>query len=284
MWKYLLFSMALLGLGGFLAPSCAHPPAKVSDRGAPRWHERPTSAPRACFLLHELGVGPVVRAPFEGCAIRVTPASTFKIPHALAALDAGVLTPDEVFRYDGSPWPHESYRRDQTLATAIRYSVVWYFQELARRLGPARELEYLAKLDYGNRDISGGLTSFWLYESLSISPDEEEKFLLRLYQDELPVAHAAEEVVRRALVQPVGMIVNATGAHPFAQPWPAGTVVSAKTGSGTQPNRPDVRWLVGHVRRGTRAWIFVSNVVGEDLAPLAAVDLAARSLKRAGVL
>src|SRR5690348_9455551 len=48
-------------------------------------------AGRRCFLLHELGVGEIVRAPAEGCSTRVTPASTFKIAHALAGLDAGVL-------------------------------------------------------------------------------------------------------------------------------------------------------------------------------------------------
>ena len=244
----------------------------------------PPAALRACFLLDEIGVGRVVRAPAEGCAVRTTPASTFKIPHALAALDAKVVTPDEVFRYDGRPWPHPSYRHDQTLASALRNSVLWYFQELARRLGPAREGEYLARFDYGNRDISSGLESFWLYESLAISPEEQEKFLLRLYQDTLPVGHETQELVRRALVQPAGSVVNAVGEHPFARPWPPGTVLSAKTGSGSQPNLPDVRWLVGHVRRGPRAWIFVSNVVGPDLPPLAAVDQAAAALKQAGVL
>jgi beta-lactamase class D len=222
---------------------------------------------RSCFLLYELGVGRVARQPSEGCAVRVTPASTFKIPHALAALDAGVVRADEVFKYDGRPRRHESYRHDQTLASAIRNSVLWYFQELAGRLGPRRELEYLKKLEYGNADISSGLKTFWLYESLRISPEEQERFLVRLFEDALPVARAAQQVVREALVQPPGRVVNATGEHPFAQPWPAGTVVSAKTGSGSHPNQPDVRWLVGHVRRGKRAWIFVSNVVGDGLPP-----------------
>jgi beta-lactamase class D len=212
--------------------------------------------------------------------------STFKVAHALAALDAGVLSgPDEVIRYDGSDWEAASARHDHTLATAMRDSVVWYFQRIAERLGSAREAEYLRKLDYGNADSSSHLTSFWLYESLLISPEEQERFLERLFEDALPISHEAQEIVRRILVQPAGSVVNATGAHPLAAPWPQGTVVSAKTGSsGSEPGRPDVRWLVGHVRRGTRSWIFVSNVVGADLPPSAAIDLAARSLREAGVL
>lgn len=214
----------------------------------------------------------------------MTPASTFKIPHALAALDAGVVDPTEVFPYDGRPLPYESWRREQTLATAIHQSVVWYFQKLARRLGTERERAYLVKLDYGNADPSSGLETFWLYQSLQISPDEQGRFLQRLYEDALPVTRRAQRVVRDLLVQPEGAIVNAIGTHSFATPWPAGTVVSAKTGSASEPGRPDVRWLVGHVRRGSRSWIFVSNVVGDSLAPSAALDLAASSLKKAGVL
>jgi beta-lactamase class D len=267
---------------GLAALGCAHPPA--SPASAPVDRAAAPAAARACFLLYELGVGRVVREPSEGCTIRVTPASTFKIPHALAALDAGVVTADEVFRYDGRPSPHASYRRDQTLASAVQSSVLWYFQTLAERLGPERERTYLAKFDYGNQDISGGLTTFWLYQSLAISPEEQERFLVRLFQDELPIDRKAQAILRKVLVQPTGLVVNATGQHPFAQPWPAGAVVAAKTGSAAGRDRPDVRWLVGQVRRDRRAWIFVSNVVGPGLPPLAAVDLAATSLKRAGVL
>jgi beta-lactamase class D len=211
--------------------------------------------------------------------------STFKIPHALAALDAGVLTgADEVIRYDGRAEDADSARRDHTLATAMKHSVVWYFQRIAERLGSAREADYLNRLDYGNADSSSHLTSFWLYESLLVSPEEQQRFLVRLYEDTLPVSHEAQATVRRILIQARGSVTNAAGTHPFAPPWPEGTVVSAKTGSGSRPDRPDVRWLVGNVTRRGRSWIFVSSVVGDGLAPLAAIDLAARSLKAAGVL
>src|SRR5882672_11274171 len=79
---------------------------------------------KECFLLHEIGVGEVRRSPATVCAERLTPASTFKIPHALAALDAGVVSgPDHVFKWDGVPCAYESWRRDHTLASAMRNSV-----------------------------------------------------------------------------------------------------------------------------------------------------------------
>jgi beta-lactamase class D len=82
-------------------------------------------------LLYELGVGEVRRSPSDACGTRVTPASTFKIPHALAALDSGVLAgPDATLTYDGSPDIPSAWKRDHTLASAMRYSVVWYFRSL----------------------------------------------------------------------------------------------------------------------------------------------------------
>jgi beta-lactamase class D len=228
-----------------------------------------------------MGKGEVRRSPAEACGARISPASTFKIPHAIAALDSAVLAgPNVTFRYDGNPDEPDTWKRDHTLATALRYSVVWYFQRIATLLGPERERAYLDRLDYGNRDMSGGLTTFWLDESLRISPDEQERFLVRLYGDDLPVSRQSLRAVREMLVQPAGVVVNASGEHPFAAPWPAGAVVSGKTGSGD-----GLSWLVGHVQRETRAWVFVSCVVGpQGPYAVSAIDLAAAALREARVL
>jgi len=237
-----------------------------------------------CFLLQE-GGGAVTRGPDRGCDRRVTPASTFKIPHALAALDAGVLEgPDALLRWDGRDRGVPDWNRDHTLASALRHSVVWYFQEVARELGMARERAYLEKLSYGNADPSSGLTSFWLGGSLRVSPAEQLELLRRLFAGELPVSAASQRALVEMLRQPEGRVVNARGEHPFAAPWPPGTRVEAKTGRATEPDGLDVSWLVGRVRRGDRAWIFVSCVAGRALPPLAATDQAAAELARAGVL
>jgi beta-lactamase class D len=254
---------------------------RTSDRSGPA-----EAGHHGCFLLYEIGVGEVRRNPSDTCATRVAPQSTFKVPHALAALDAGVVTDaDTLIKYDGHAVDFPAWGRDHTLASAMRFSVVWYFQEIARRLGMERERAYLERFHYGNQDPSGGLTTFWLGQSLAISPEEQQRFLLDLYGDKLRASPAAVATVKRILVQPAGVIVNALGEHPFAAPWPRDAAVSAKTGSGTAGGGRAVRWLIGHVRRGPRAWIFVSNVVGDgDTPALAAVDQAERALQDAGVL
>ena len=238
-----------------------------------------------CFILHEIGKGRTRRNPSATCDLRVAPQSTFKIPHALAALDAGVISEREVLRYDGRDVDFPLWRHDQTLATALRSSVVWYFQELARRLGLERERKYLDQFAYGNRDATGGLTRFWLGSSLMISPDEQEQFLLKLFTKTLPISDRASDIVRRLLIQPSGQITNASGSLPLGASWNSDTTVTAKTGAGSTGDGRAVRWLVGHVRRGQRAWIFVSNVVGStDLSRTAAIDQAGRALVEEGVL
>ena len=93
------------------------------------------------------------------------------------------------------------------------------------------------------------------------------------------------EQVRAMLVQPAGAVVNAMGEHPFDNPWPADVIVSAKTGSVTDRSGRAVRWLVGHVKRSNRSFVFVSGAIGStDLEVNAAIDLAARSLRDAHVL
>jgi beta-lactamase class D len=270
---------------------CAVLPARVrggSSLAGPVATPGATETPLtgACFLLHEIGGGAVRREPSSACQWRVTPASTFKIAHALAALDAGIVSgPDARFKYDGRPVPFESWNRDHTLASAMCHSVVWYFQRLAEALGIEREREYLQKFAYGNADPGDDLTTFWLGGPLLISPDEQLTFLLRFYQDSLPVKRETMRMVRRMLVQPKDRVVSARGERSFGAPWPEGTVLGAKTGSATDRSGRQVRWLLGRVSRGRRSWIFVSCVIGSaDLAADAAVDLAASALHEESVL
>jgi beta-lactamase class D len=62
----------------------------------------------------------------------------------LIGLETGVI-PDEnhVIRWDGTKHEIESWNRDHTLKTAIQNSVVWYYQELARRVGNERMQSYI---------------------------------------------------------------------------------------------------------------------------------------------
>jgi beta-lactamase class D len=241
---------------------------------------------QSCFLLYEIGVGELLRDPAEACGTAVSPGATFKIPHALAALESGVITDaGQSLQFDGTgQWP-ESARRDHTLASAMQHSVTWYFEAIAAKLGLERERIYLQLYDYGNKDPGRDLRSFWSGGSLRITPEQQLDFLFRFYQGELQASSASMTAVRQMLVQPAGVIVTAAGERTFGSPWPEGAVVSAQAGNTVDRSGRHVRWLVGHVARDERALLFISCVIGAaGLDDNAAIDLAAKSLRGAEVL
>ena len=75
---------------------------------------------------------------------RLSPCSTFKIYNSLIGLETGVLDQEDVYAVqmerDAILFPLLEPR--SYLASATRESVVWYFQELAARIGPERMREY----------------------------------------------------------------------------------------------------------------------------------------------
>lgn len=177
-------------------------------------------------------------------ATRFLPASTFKIPHALFALDAGIVRDEfQVFRWDGTKHDIESWNRDQDLRSSMRNSTVWVYQQFARELGEARERDYLRKAAYGNADPSGGLETFWLSGNLRISAEEQVEFLQRLYRNELPF-----RVEHQRLVKDV-MIVEA------GRNW----ILRAKTGWAARA-KPQVGWWVGWVEWPDGPVFFALNI------------------------
>ena len=174
---------------------------------------------------------------------RFLPASTFKIPNALIGLEVGSISDEnEVFHWDGKPKLRPQWERDQTLATGMRESVVWMFQEVARRTGKPSMREWLDRLGYGNHDMSGGIDQFWLQGGLRISAREQVELLYKLAEGRLPMTQRAQRLVRDALV------VEKTRDH----------TLYAKTG--TTGGKDPVAWWVGWIeKKGRPIAVFAMN-------------------------
>ncbi len=179
------------------------------------------------------------------CATRLSPASTFKIPNSLIGLETGVI-PDEhyVIRWDGVRRWSADWNRDHDLASAIKFSVVWYYQELARRVGPERMRHWVDTLHYGNTDISGGIDKFWLGSSLRISPDEQVAFLNRLRKNAVPFSSRSIAIVKRIILQDSGN----------------GWTLRGKTGLADFDSTSLVGWYVGWVEREGGAFVFANCI------------------------
>jgi beta-lactamase class D OXA-2 len=193
---------------------------------------------------------------------RYFPASTFKVPHTLFALDAGIVRDEfQVFAWDGVRREIASWNQGQDLRSSMRNSVVWVYQQIARGIGEEGERRYLRKIDYGNADPSGGVDSFWLDGKLKISAYEQLAFLRRLYRNELPF-----RVEHQRLVKDI-MIVEA------GRDW----ILRAKTGWVPQVD-PQVGWWVGWVEQPEGPVFFALNMEmpnrGEDIPKREAIGRA----------
>lgn len=151
------------------------------------------------------------------------PWSTFKIPNLVIALETGAAqsleaqlpwNPDQ--RPPAEYWP-ENWRQDQTLRSAFVRSSAWAFQDLALVIGSDAYQEILPAWSYGDAEVADGSDTFWLDQTLEISPREQVDFLDRLLNRELGVSEAslaALEGVSLAGQRPDGELHGKTGAGP----------------------------------------------------------------------
>ncbi len=92
-----------------------------------------------------------------------SPASTYKICNSLIGLETGVIKDENfVISWDSITRQNPKWNSDYDLKTAFKNSTVWYYQELARRVGGQQMKYWLDKANYGNADTSGGIDKFWL--------------------------------------------------------------------------------------------------------------------------
>lgn len=257
---------ALFALTLVLFAACAARPEVKLEAERQAEVEQLFAGTEGCFLLYNLRT-----KSFEStfnkkyCYERSAPASTFKVPLAVMAADAGLVKSESIpFKWDGKDKGLQVWNADQTAASWIKNSAIWVSQGLTKKLGRKKVTAYLKKFSYGNRDFSGDLDAAWLTpapffeggrreprNSLKISPFEQVDFLEALWRDELPVAKPAQALARSLL--------RLEEAHGFA--------LSGKTGSGYVGREADRRlgWFVAHVAGNGKEYLAVTRF--EDREP-----------------
>jgi beta-lactamase class D len=175
------------------------------------------------------------------------PASTFKIPNSVIALETRVVgDPDkDIFKWDGVVRSIEAWNKDHTLRSAIAASAVPVYQEIARRIGLERMARYVDLLEYGNRNIGGGIDQFWLTGDLRIDPVQQVDFVDRLRRGALLVSKRSQDLVRDIL--PVTKVGD--------------SIIRAKSGLlGAEIGKPSLGWLVGWAEKGEASTVFALNL------------------------
>lgn len=231
-------------------------------------HAAPARARTICTIAADAASGRVLIEQ-GACGDRYTPASTFKIAISLMGFDAGILqdenTPVWNFQPGYPDWGGEQWRKPATPARWIEYSIVWYSQQIAKRLGQARFQEYTSKFHFGNEDVSGepgknnGTQGAWIISSLRISPREQVEFMRKIVNRQLPVKARAYDMTTRIL--DLGAIAD--GWHLYG-----------KTGTGSpgndghyDPSRA-YGWFVGWMEKDGRKVAFARLIQdAEKLSP-----------------
>jgi len=75
----------------------------------------PPGSAGECVIVAPLDGGPETVVGGDECDRRTLPASTFKIPHALIALDTGVVSDSTTMKWDGTKQDFPVWERDHTL-------------------------------------------------------------------------------------------------------------------------------------------------------------------------
>lgn len=224
----------------------------------------PSIAKTQCSLLTDAATGAVLSRSGD-CDTPMTPASTFKVPLAVMGYDSGILMdadrPAWDFQEGYADWM-ENWKTTVTPRDWLDKSVVWYSQELTKKLGYQKFQAYVDAFDYGNKDLAGdagkdnGLTHAWLGSSLKITPLEQAQFLDKLINRKLGVSDQAYQFTAEA-------IQKVTLAN--------GWVVSGKTGTSRRTNadgtsdadQRQLGWYIGWAEKDARKVIFVHLVVDE---------------------
>jgi len=243
-----------LGLG-FIAlffVACSPNNVKVDDSLKKYFDEHQV---KGTFGLFDNGAGKFViydLSRFKDSAY--SPASTFKIVNSLIGIETGRIVNEKmVIKWDGKVRTlfngdtMTAWNKDLTMEEAFKVSAVPYYQEVARRIGKDTMQHWLDSLKYGNHTIGGRVDTFWLDNSLKITPDEELGVVKRLYFGQLPFQKRTQEIVKKVMLQESN----------------ANYKLSYKSGLTHRENGNTLGWIVGWIEENNHPCFFVLNVEGD---------------------
>lgn len=175
------------------------------------------------------------------------PASTFKIINSLIFLETeAIKDADEIIEWDGVVRFYDMWNQDQTLRSAFKYSAVWFYQELARKVGEEKMQHYVDACNYGNKNIGGGIDRFWLDGDIRITPYQQIEFLVNFYEHKLPFSERTYEIVKDIFIK------DKTDEY----------TLRGKTGWAIR-FKPQTGWFVGYLERDENVYFFATQIAIE---------------------
>ena len=197
------------------------------------------------FVLYDLEDDAWSIHNMEHATLRVAPNSTYKIYDALFGLEEDIITPENSFiAWNGETYPFEAWNADQTLQSAMNSSVNWYFESVDKQLGAAAISNYIQEIGYGNENMSGDFSTYWMESSLKISPIEQVELLTRLQNNSFGFALENINAVKDAIR------LSSSDAGTFY----------GKTGTGRVDGQDVNGWFIGYIETADNTYFFATNI------------------------
>ena len=197
------------------------------------------------FVLYDLRNDVWSIHDIKHATLRVAPDSTYKIYDALFGLEEGVITPQDSFiAWNGENYPFEAWNADQTLQSAMASSVNWYFQSVDEQLGTTSVYDYIKEIGYGNKNMSGDFSTYWMESSLKISPIEQVELLTQLQNNNFGFAPENINAVKDSIC------LSSSDAGTFY----------GKTGTGRVDGQDVNGWFIGYIETADNTYFFATNI------------------------
>ena len=200
---------------------------------------------KGSILIYDLQKDQYYSNDFEWAEKGRLPASTYKIPNSIIALETGVIESDTtLFKWDGAKRSMSVWEQDLSFKEALQVSCVPCYQEVARKIGVDKMKNYLERLQYGKMSIdSSTLDLFWLVGDSKINQFEQIDFLSRLSQSKLPISKRTDTIIKNMLV------LKQDEYH----------TLRGKTGWAIREGENN-GWFVGYVQSEEKVYVFATNI------------------------
>jgi beta-lactamase class D len=232
------FRLLLISFFVLVLSSCSVNHAKI-DNSLKKYFDSSNVEGTFSLLNNQMGTITVYNMKLD--TQRLSTGTSFKIAETLIGAQTGkIINTDSKIS--------DSDANNLTLKEAFDSSSIPYFQKLAEQIGKDTMQSMLDSLSYGNKNISGTLDSFWLNNTLKISPDEQLGMLSKLYFEQLPFQKYSQEMVGSMMLQEDDSLYK----------------LSYTTGTGIDEKNNSFGWTLGWIEENRHIYFFVTFIKTPD--------------------
>lgn len=199
------------------------------------------------FLLHNTVLNTFNVFNLPGSQVREIPGPTFDVMNVLTALETGTASDTSMVLRDSLGRPVPGVDTSLTMGQAFREANQPYFSALARDIGRFKMQYWLDSVKYGNEVIGAYVDSFWVNNTLKISPDEMMGFMQGLFYGKLPFQARTQRLAKALMLKEKNVV--------YQMSYTDGYFVSGDQKLG---------WIAGWIEESARPHFFVLQVASRD--------------------